>query len=54
MSFHFSRRSFLQYAPIATAAVAVPVVSAAIEPEKKEQDIRDFLAKASATDRARY
>ncbi len=34
MSFHFSRRSFLQYAPLATAAVAIPVVSLAVEQEE--------------------
>lgn len=51
---HVSRRHFLQFAPLATAAVAAPVVALTMAPEVKEPDIRDFLAKASPVELAWY
>ncbi len=42
---HVSRRRFLQYAPITTAAVAVPVVSLAAAPPEEPWDKARRLAK---------
>ncbi|MBZ3693224.1 twin-arginine translocation signal domain-containing protein [Phyllobacterium calauticae] len=51
---HVSRRHFLQFAPLATAAVAVPIVTLTMAPETSEPDIRDFLAKATPAELAWY
>lgn len=53
-SSHVSRRHFLQFAPLATAAMAAPVVALSMAPETKEPDIRDFLAKATPAELAWY